>query len=84
MAINKDKITAEWARKTSQEVLGVKIEGEVDNCLDAIVLAVNKNENGCSVDFYADKLTIKELEKRGFKASSHSDQRDGSWTQIKW
>jgi hypothetical protein len=80
----KEEITAEWARKTAQAILGEKVSKQIETCLNAIESAVKKNEMSCTVGIYADKLTIQELNKRGFTVKSHDDQRDGSYIDISW
>lgn len=84
--MEKNEITAQWARKTSQEVLGKKVNEQIDTCLSAIQIAVKKNELECSVSLYVENLTVKELEKRGFIIIKHSamDQRDTDYITIKW
>jgi len=79
-----DKITAEWARKTANEILGVKVKTQIEQCLKFIEGAVSRNELSTSISMYADKLTIKELEKRGFSVKQQNDQRDGSYLTISW
>lgn len=79
-----NEITAEWARKTAQSILGEKLEKELNNCLDNIKRAVKENRFSVSVSIYIDELTKKELEKRGFSVTKYSDQRDGSYTTITW
>ena len=80
-----NEITAEWARKTAQSILGEKLEKELNNCLDNIKRAVKENKFSTSVGFYIDDLTKRELEKRGFNVTKYTgDQRDGSYTTITW
>jgi hypothetical protein len=81
---NKDHITAEWARKTAETQLGVEAQKQFESCLTRIEEAVKKNEFSVTVYFYANKTCIEELAKRGFKAESHSLQKDGDWTTISW
>jgi hypothetical protein len=78
------EITAEWARKTATTILGIKVEKQVEQCLQIIKNAVSKNEMSTSVGIYADSLTIKELQKRGFIVKQYDDQRDGSYLSISW
>ena len=80
----KEEITADWARKTAESVLGEKINGQIKTCLDAIERAVKANQMACSVGIYADALVVKELNKRGFKVEQSNDQRDGSYLTISW
>jgi hypothetical protein len=80
----REEITAEWARKTSESVLGEKINKQLETCLDAISRAVKANQMACSVGIYADALVVKDLNKRGFKVEQSNDQRDGSYLTISW
>lgn len=78
------EITATWARETSTAILGVKLQEQLTECFEAIKNSVSNNSDSVTVDLYADNLTIKELEKRGFTVKTVSDQRDGSFTTISW
>jgi hypothetical protein len=80
----KEEITAEWAKKTAESVLGEKVNKQLEVCLDAIERAVKGNQMGCSVGIYADALVVKELNKRGFSVKQHDDQREGSYLNISW
>lgn len=80
----REEITAEWARKTSESILGVKVGKQLNDCLDFIEKAVKANQMNCSVAIYADALVIKELNKRGFEVKQYDDQRDGSYLTISW
>jgi len=82
---NKD-ITAQWARETSQEVLGNKVNEQVLKCLSAIKIAVEQNKLSTDVTLWAEPLTIKELQKRGFVVVNHEEhsQRDPSYVSINW
>lgn len=81
---NKNKITAEWARDKATTILGLKVSLEVEKCLETIETAVSANKMSTSVNMYANALTIKELEKRGFKVKQQDDQREGSYLTIEW
>jgi enamine deaminase RidA (YjgF/YER057c/UK114 family) len=80
----KEEITADWARKTSESILGEKIYNQIKTCLDAIERAVKANQMACSINIYADALVVKDLNKRGFKVEQSNDQRDGSYLTISW
>lgn len=80
----RQEITAEWARKTSESILGEKVKNQINICLNAIEDAVKKNKMNCSVGIYADGLVIKDLNRRGFSVKQHDDQRDGSYLVISW
>lgn len=79
-------VTADWARKTSQEILSEKVKKEINYCLDTIVMAVKRNELSCSFNTTLDKLTIKNLENRGFKVDYHSgyDVREPAYHSVSW
>jgi len=79
-----DKITADWARKKSEMILGVKVRKQLEKCLSTIEIAVEQNKMSCEYAGYLDNLAIIELRKRGFTAEPHSDQREGDWTKISW
>lgn len=80
----RQEITAEWARKTSESILGEKVNKQIETCLNAIENAVKQNKMSCSVGIYADALVIKDLNKRGFSVKQYDDQRDGSYLTISW
>ena len=82
--VDKDYITAEWARKTAETQLGVEAQKQFESCLREIEAAVKKNQFSVILYFYASKTCIEELTKRGFKAEARSDQREGDWTTISW
>lgn len=77
-------ITAEWAKKTANEIHGAKVNAELIQCGSNIRNAVSQNKLETNVSIYADKLTIKELENRGFVVKQYDDQREGSWINISW
>jgi ABC-type protease/lipase transport system fused ATPase/permease subunit len=82
--IMREQITAEWAKKTAESILGEKVNGQINICLDAITKAVNKNIFQTSVSMYAHLLVIKELNKRGFSVKQYDDQKDGPSLVISW
>ena len=83
--MDENLITAEWARKTCNEVLGTKVKDQVHNCLKQIELSVQSNKESCIVCINPESLTLKELKNRGFETSYITDPRDGSGTlTIKW
>ena len=79
-------ITAEWARKRSNELLGDKVTQELLKCEIAIKNAVKRNEMSCNVSMYAHTKTIQELNKRGFKVTQNNgiDQRETDYLTITW
>lgn len=82
--MNNEEITAEWARKTAKTKLSIRVEEQLNTCLEEIKKAAN--ENNMNVNVYIDILPscLNELTKRGFGAKSYDDQREGSWTAISW
>lgn len=82
----REEITAEWARKTANIVLGERVKKQINDCLDAIQNAVKKNQMSCSIAIYVEDLTIRELQDRGFKVTKHEgyDQRDGDYINVSW
>lgn len=81
---NMTEVTAKWAREKAISVLGVKVSEQISKCENGIKSAVGCNKMSCSIGLYAEKLTLNELEKRGFKCEQHDDQRDGSYLTITW
>ena len=84
--MKENEVTAEWARKTSNSVLGDKIKKEISECEELIITAVHKNEMSCNVFMTLHTLTKKELVSRGFKVNHHEgeNQRETSYTTIEW
>ncbi len=82
--MDKDKITAEWARKRAEEVLDNKIKKELVLCLSKIEEAVEKGSDMTTIYAEVDFLTSEELEKRGFKLKGESNFRDGGSLTISW
>ena len=83
--MDKQNITAEWARKQATTILGEKINQEINICLNAIEQAVAKYQMSTSVGIYVHDLTLEDLCKRGFTVKKYDgDQRDGSYTSISW
>ena len=79
-----EKITAKWARKQSEEVLGERVKGELSKCENAILAAVKSNATHCNVYIHAHNATLIELKRRGFKVEQHNEQRDGAILIISW
>ena len=84
--INNDEVTAEWARKTSQNILGEKVKKHIETCLMYIRSAVIRNDLSVDITIYVEELTLTELRKRGFTVTKHvaQDQREGDYITIKW
>lgn len=78
------KITAKWARKQSEEVLGQRVKGELTKCENSIISAVKSNATHCNVYIHAHNATLTELKRRGFKVEQHDEQRDGPILIITW
>lgn len=80
------KITAEWARNHANNILGVKVKMQLEQCERGINAAVKINKMSCDISMYAESLTIKELTSRGFtcKQQDGYDQRDPAYLNIKW
>jgi len=59
---------------------------QIDNCLEAIEMAVKANKLSIDVSMYVEDLTIQDLQKRGFSVKKHSamDQRETDYITIKW
>ncbi len=82
--MEKNEITADWARKQVATILGIKVNQEVTKCLQEIEISVKNIQRDVSVNIFADDLTIKELEQRGFKVKQIDDQKNGSYLTIYW
>lgn len=80
----REEITAAWAKKTAESILGEKINKQIEISLNAIENAVKNNKFSTSVGIYADALVIKELVKRGFSVKQYDDQREGCYLNISW
>ena len=80
----KENITADWARKTSETLINEKINKQIETCLDAIEMSVNRNEFNCSVCINPDSLTIKEITKRGFSTKYISGGYGEGYLNISW
>lgn len=80
----KPHVTAEWARKTAESIINEKSEKFLVFCLEKIEKAVNENKLSITIPNYIDGPVKKELETRGFKVEPFSDQKEGSYTIIKW
>ena len=83
--MDKDKITAKWAREKSQEILGIKVQAELDGILVRIAEAVSNNKMLISSNSISE-IVKKELTSRGFsiKYVPGYDQRDPSYYTINW
>lgn len=84
--MERDMITAEWARNKTNEVLGKKSMEQVNKCLDEIEIGANDGETSLDISFTPEEMTLKELKSRGFKVEvfpAHS-QREPTYITIKW
>ena len=86
MEQDRGHITAEWARKTANEVLGEKVKLHIKSCLDAIEKAVKSNQNSTKVYLNLEPLAKSDLEKRGFNVEQHyaRGMRDDNSVTITW
>ncbi len=82
--MDKQNITADWARKQATTILGEKIKKQTNACLSAIEEAVSKNQMSTSIDFHLHDLTIEDLSNRGFIVKSFHSQKDGVYALISW
>jgi len=80
------KVTAEWARKESQEILSEKVSEQLTKALNAITYAIkNDHESAPAHGELHDK--VKEiLRGRGFKLEdiTGGHQLDSDYTKITW
>lgn len=78
-------ITAEWARKTASEKIGIKVQAQIDNALQTVAKAVERNDFYSTFQGPLDDIAKQELSKRGFKIEYVTgDYRDPSYYMIKW
>jgi hypothetical protein len=80
------KITAEWARKQSKEILSDKVTEQLTKVLNAVDYAIkNDHESAPAHGYIHDKVKVI-LEGRGFKLEhiAGHDQRDPDYTKITW
>jgi hypothetical protein len=85
--MGKSKITAEWARKESTNILTEKIQKQIEFIENRIVEATKDNKFTINVLTSVDGLTLKEFEDRGFKVERYSggqDPRESSYTTLSW
>lgn len=83
-----DKITAAWARKQAESILGTKIEKEIKEIIEEIKMSVAQNRFEINVTRTLNELTKKELAKRGFTLKQiepdQRDQREHAYLIISW
>ena len=88
MMDNYKHVTAEWARKTADTVLGNEAKKQLETCLQRIDEEAKKNKRSVSVSCNINDVAKKELESRGFKLKYYDgdfrDQRDSGYWTIEW
>lgn len=77
-------ITAQWARTTSEKLMGEKAEKQLMECLDSIEEAVSFNRTSVIVYVNLEEVVEKELQTRDFKVRRESNFRDGNYVVINW
>ena len=79
-------ITAEWARKKAEEIIGEKASEQISKCESAIKIAVSNNKFSCNIGILLEDRVVYELEQRGFKMIKHSSNRpmENDYYEIKW
>lgn len=81
-------ITAEWARKTADTVLGTEANKQLETCFKRIGEEAKKNKRNVSVGLIINNVAKKELENRGFSVTvipgDHRDQRESEYITISW
>jgi|TARA_R110000851_G_scaffold47424_2_gene115152 translation initiation factor 6 (eIF-6) len=82
----KPEITADWARRKGKEVLGSKVIKQLNECLEAIDNAINRNDNSASTSGHLHDKTKEILKQRGFKIEYYEGhgQREPSYHSITW
>lgn len=79
-------ITADWARQTSEEIFGKKVEEQINKCENAIKNAVASNKFSCTVGLLLEERAKKELERRGFRLIKHNSNHpmESDYYEIHW
>jgi len=78
-----DNINAEWARTQSNKMSSVAIK-QLDECLEKIKDAVNRNETNAHLRIKIENVVLKNLQERGFIVKEHDNQYDGASINITW
>ena len=85
---NYKHVTAEWAKKTADTVLGNEAKKQLETCLKSIDEEAKKNKRNVSVSCNINDVAKKELESRGFKLTYHNgdfrDPRETGYWSIEW
>ena len=88
MMDNYKHVTAEWARKTADTVLGNEAKKQLEPCLQRIDEEAKKNKRSVSVSCNINDVAKKELESRGFKLKWYDgdfrDPRESGYWTIEW
>lgn len=84
-----DNIDAKWAKLVATNRTSERIEEQIKTCLLEIKKAAEDNRTYVAVGIDPDRLTIKELERRGFVCKivyvgPTSDPREKDYLQIHW
>jgi hypothetical protein len=79
-------ITAEWARKESNAILSEKLEKQLLKALDAVIYAINNDNESASAHTILHDKVRGILRSRGFKLEDIKgyDQRDPDYVKITW
>jgi hypothetical protein len=80
------EITADWARKTSKEVLSERVSEQLKKALKEIKAAVNNDRESAPLHGVAHEKTLQILRSRGFTCEKIKgfDQRDPDYVKITW
>jgi len=83
-----ERITAEEARRRSNDILGNKVKDQLILCEKAINNAIDENKMSVNVLCQLERLAKKDLEDRGFVVTytngDFRDPRDCGYTTITW
>lgn len=80
------EINAEWARKTSKEIVSETVSEQLKKALSQVKSAVENDRESAPIHGVVHKKTIEILKSRGFKIE-HFDghpPREPSYTTISW
>ena len=75
------------AKEAKQKAYSVNVEqtnGQYNKVQKSIENAANQGKYSVTVDYSLLEDVSTKLQQEGFKVQYHSDQRDGSYTEITW
>lgn len=73
----REEITADWAKKTANSVLNVKVQDQINKVLNDIELSVKNNRFTTNVQLDLHELTIANIRERGFEIKKNTTNYGG-------